>query len=117
MSFFFLVFFLSQPLYSFSRLFTNLDSQNQIPEDGPAGKLLRLLGRHMYRPAHLHFMVIADGFKSVTTQIYDSDSKYLENDTVFAVKDGLTVHFVPRKGDPQAEYELEYNVTLSKKTT
>lgn len=62
-------------------------------------------------------MVIADGFKSVTTQIYDSDSKYLENDTVFAVKDGLTVHFVPRKGDPQAEYELEYNVTLSKKTT
>ncbi|KAH7134576.1 Intradiol ring-cleavage dioxygenase [Dactylonectria estremocensis] len=86
-----------------------------IPEDGPAGKLLRMLDRHFYRPAHLHFMVIADGFKSVTTQIFDSDSDYLGNDTVFAVKDGLTVTFLPRKGDPQAEWELEFNMSLAKK--
>ncbi|KAF7552343.1 hypothetical protein G7Z17_g4379 [Cylindrodendrum hubeiense] len=86
-----------------------------IPEDGPAGKLLRMLDRHFYRPAHLHFMVIADGFKSVTTQIFDSDSEYLGNDTVFAVKDGLTVTFTPRKGDPEANWELEFNMSLATK--
>ncbi|KAI8711644.1 hypothetical protein NCS52_01428500 [Fusarium sp. LHS14.1] len=83
-----------------------------VPDDGPAGKLLQLLDRHVYRPAHLHFMVIAEGYKSVVTQIFDSDSGYLDNDSVFAVKDGLTVDFVPRKGDPQANWELEYNMSL-----
>ncbi|KAF4961518.1 hypothetical protein FGADI_142 [Fusarium gaditjirri] len=84
-----------------------------VPDDGPAGQLLHLLDRHPFRPAHLHFMVIAEGHKSVVTQIFDSDSGYLENDSVFAVKDGLTVKFVPRKGDPKAEWELEYNMSLS----
>ncbi|RMJ16509.1 hypothetical protein CDV36_003808 [Fusarium kuroshium] len=84
-----------------------------VPDDGPAGKLLQLLDRHVYRPAHLHFMVIAEGYKSVVTQIFDSDSGYLDNDSVFAVKDGLTVDFVPRKGDPQANWELEYNMSLA----
>ncbi|KAK7409137.1 hypothetical protein QQX98_008687 [Neonectria punicea] len=86
-----------------------------VPVDGPAGKLLRMLDRHIYRPAHLHFMVIADGFKSVTTQIFDSDSKYLGDDTVFAVKEGLTVTFTPRKGDPEAEWELEFDMSLATK--
>ncbi|KAM5354670.1 hypothetical protein ACJ41O_001317 [Fusarium nematophilum] len=84
-----------------------------VPDDGPAGKLLQMLDRHVYRPAHLHFMVIAEGYKSVVTQIFDSDSGYLDNDSVFAVKDGLTVKFVPRKGDPQANWELEYNMSLA----
>ncbi|KAM0424361.1 hypothetical protein ACHAPT_010508 [Fusarium lateritium] len=83
-----------------------------VPDDGPAGKLLQILDRHVYRPAHLHFMVIAEGYKSVVTQIFDSDSGYLDNDSVFAVKDGLTVDFVPRKGDPEANWELEYNMSL-----
>ncbi|KAF4459796.1 catechol dioxygenase [Fusarium albosuccineum] len=84
-----------------------------VPDDGPAGKLLQLLDRHVYRPAHLHFMVIAEGHKTVVTQIFDSDSTYLDNDSVFAVKDGLTVEFKPRKGDPEANWELEYNMSLA----
>lgn len=28
-----------------------------IPDDGPAGKLLKLLDRHPYRPAHIHLIV------------------------------------------------------------
>lgn len=90
-----------------------------------------MLDRHVYRPAHLHFMVsshripkvdevqsnmsqvIAKGYKSVVTQIFDSDSGYLGNDSVFAVKDGLTVTFTPRKDDPQADWELEYNMSLA----
>ncbi|GFP59872.1 catechol 1,2-dioxygenase [Trichoderma asperellum] len=86
-----------------------------IPFDGPAGKLLKLMDRHQYRPAHIHLIVESEGYSSLTTQIFDRDSKYLEDDSVFAVKDGLTVEFKPRKGDSQAEWDLEYDVKLGKK--
>jgi catechol 1,2-dioxygenase len=49
----------------------------------------------------------------VTTQIFDKDSKYLEDDAVFAVKDSLMVEFVPRKGDKEAELELKYDIHLA----
>ncbi|RKU41379.1 hypothetical protein DL546_003947 [Coniochaeta pulveracea] len=84
-----------------------------IPNDGPAGKLLSLLHRHEWRPAHIHLIIIADNYKPVTTQIFDEDSKYLDDDSVFAVKSGLTVKFVERKGDPKAKLELEYNIALA----
>ncbi|KAL1848940.1 hypothetical protein VTK73DRAFT_9980 [Phialemonium thermophilum] len=84
-----------------------------VPNDGPAGKLLKLLDRHEWRPAHIHLIVQADGFKPVTTQIFDEKSKYLEDDSVFAVKSGLTVQFQERKGDPNASLELEYNISLA----
>ncbi|KAK3182569.1 hypothetical protein K4F52_006210 [Lecanicillium sp. MT-2017a] len=85
-----------------------------VPGDGPAGKLLKLMDRHEFRPAHIHLIVRAEGYKPLTTQIFDDNSNYLKDDSVFAVKDGLTVHFEPRKDDPKAEWGLEYNVKLSK---
>lgn len=57
--------------------------------------------------------VTADGYKPLTTQIFDDKSDYLTDDSVFAVKDGLTVTFEPRKDDPEAEWSLEYNVKLA----
>src|SRR6267154_4714354 len=30
-----------------------------IPDDGPAGQLLAAMGRHPFRPAHIHFMIFA----------------------------------------------------------
>ncbi|KFH44082.1 Catechol 1,2-dioxygenase-like protein [Hapsidospora chrysogenum ATCC 11550] len=83
-----------------------------IPEDGPAGKMLRMMDRHFYRPAHIHLLVRCKGYKQLITQIFDKDCKYLSNDTVFAVKDELTVEFKPRKDDPQASFDLEYNISL-----
>jgi hypothetical protein len=53
-----------------------------------------------------------DGYKPITTQIFDSKGKYLDDDSVFAVKDSLLVDFVPRKGDSNAELELEYDVHM-----
>lgn len=46
-----------------------------IPFDGPAGKLLQLLDRHPYRPAHIHLIVSLDihlkflSFFLLTTEI------------------------------------------------
>lgn len=54
-----------------------------------------------------------DGYKPITTQIFDKESKYLDDDSVFAVKDSLVVEFVPRKGDEQAQFELKYDIALA----
>lgn len=83
-----------------------------IPDDGPSGKMLRMMDRHFYRPAHIHLLVRCKGYKQLTTQIFDKNCKYLGNDTVFAVKEELAVEFKPREGDPEAKFDLEYNVTL-----
>lgn len=53
----------------------------------------------------------------MTTQIYDADSDFLENDAVFAVKGDLVVKFVPRAGDTKAKWELNYDVLLAKQVT
>ncbi|PYI07308.1 aromatic compound dioxygenase [Aspergillus sclerotiicarbonarius CBS 121057] len=85
-----------------------------VPDDGPAGKLLQLMDRHPFRPAHIHIIATYENYKPLTTQIFDSQDKYLTNDSVFAVKDSLIVDFVPRKDDPQAGLELQYDVKLVK---
>ncbi|OJJ56774.1 hypothetical protein ASPSYDRAFT_1090951 [Aspergillus sydowii CBS 593.65] len=83
-----------------------------VPDDGPAGKLLKLMDRHPFRPAHIHIIATYDGYRPLTTQIFDRKDPYLTNDSVFAVKDSLIVDFVERKGDPQAGIELNYDVRL-----
>lgn len=54
-----------------------------------------------------------DGYKPITTQIFDKDSKYLDDDSVFAVKDSLVVEFMPREGDSQAKKELKYDIMVA----
>jgi len=84
-----------------------------IPYDGPAGKILQALDRHPYRPAHIHFLLKAPGYQPFVTQIFDRNSKYIEDDAVFAVKDSLIVDFKPFQGDPQADFELPYDFKLA----
>jgi catechol 1,2-dioxygenase len=70
-----------------------------IPDDGPVGEMLAATGRHPWRPAHIHVIARAPGFKTVTTHIFDEESTYLDSDTVFAVKRSLLRHFEPRSAD------------------
>src|ERR1700724_730459 len=65
-----------------------------IPSDGPVGRMLKATGRHPWRPAHIHFVVTADGYEPVTTHIFDRRDEYLGSDAVFAVKDSLICDFV-----------------------
>jgi protocatechuate 3,4-dioxygenase beta subunit len=60
-----------------------------IPDDGPVGQLLAATGRHPNRPAHLHFIVAAPGYRPVTTHVFVADSPYLDSDAVFGVKESL----------------------------
>ncbi|GAA5833970.1 hypothetical protein JCM9279_004177 [Rhodotorula babjevae] len=62
-----------------------------IPFDGPVGKLLKSLNRHVFRPAHLHMMFIAEGYETLTTALYFKGDPYLNSDAVFGVKTSLIV--------------------------
>ena len=76
-----------------------------IPVDGPAGQLLEATGRHPYRPAHLHFIVSAPGYRTVTTHVFVADSPYLDSDAVFGVKESL-IREAPTVDDPARAAEL-----------
>ena len=73
-----------------------------IPDDGPVGQMLQSVGRHPWRPAHIHMVVRASGHRTVTTHIFDATSEYLDNDTVFAVKPSLVRQFRERAPDDPA---------------
>lgn len=83
-----------------------------IPDDGPAGRILQLLDRHPWRPAHVHFIVSAKGYRPLVTQIFDSGSEFVRDDVAFAVKGSLVVEFVRRTGDARAAWEVEYDFKL-----
>ena len=89
---------------------------NHVFLPGPAGVLLNLLDRHPMRPAHIHLMVSAPEYRTVTTQIYPKEDPYVKTDTVFAVKPDLLVDFKPSDKDPKATLDLEYNVVLAPKS-
>ena len=72
---------------------TIVPSYYPIPTDGPVGALLRATRRHPYRPAHIHFIVTADGYRPLTTHIFVAGSEYLDSDAVFAVKKSLITDF------------------------
>jgi hydroxyquinol 1,2-dioxygenase len=94
-----------------------------IPSDGPVGRMLRATNRHAWRPAHVHFVVSADGYEPVTTHIFDDADPYLDSDAVFAVKDSLICHFVRHDESDEASrqfaldppfYTVEFDFVLKK---
>jgi len=84
-----------------------------IPTDGPVGALLAKLGRHPFRPAHIHFIVSAPGFERITTQLFIEGDEYLESDAVFGVKDSLVVNYKSE----DASLALSYDFVLASSDT
>ena len=87
-----------------------------VPTDGPVGDVLNLLGRHPYRPAHIHFMVKAEGYEDLTTHAFIDGDPYLDSDTVFAVKESLIrkLNDINDPLDGKPCKELEFNVVMEK---
>jgi len=93
---------------------TRRPASYSIPTDGPVGRLLRRVGRHPYRPAHIHFIVSAANYTPVVTELFTEGDQYLDSDAVFGVKASL---IVPLKEDgTEADgtpcYRLEYDFVL-----
>jgi protocatechuate 3,4-dioxygenase beta subunit len=92
-----------------------------IPDDGPVGKLLGSLGRHPYRPAHLHYILEANGYETLITHIFDPDDKYIRSDAVFGVKESLLAKFdliedperIAKEGADGPFYEVIHDFVLA----
>jgi catechol 1,2-dioxygenase len=80
-----------------------------VPTDGPCGELLRAQHRHPYRPAHIHFLIIKPGYKTLITQVFDNADDAIESDVVFGVTPALSGHFQPQPG---GSYLLAYDFTM-----
>ena len=99
---------------------TVLPASYPIPDYGPAGPPLSLFTRHNMRPGHRHFIVSADGFKPVTTEVFVEGDDYLDSDAVFGVKESLVARFVKsdsaedaaRWGMPTPFHEMRYDFVL-----
>lgn len=63
----------------------------QVPTGGPVGALLAALGRHAYRPAHIHYKVTADGHPELTTMLFFAGDPWLGDDAIGADRPDLTV--------------------------
>jgi len=67
---------------------------HMIPTDGPVGAMLTKMGRHAWRPAHVHAMLSHPDYVGLTTHLFVKGDPYLESDAVFGVKSSLVVEFV-----------------------
>jgi len=94
-----------QDIHSFHALMTTDDNGRYafttvrpvsytVPNDGPVGQILDAAGRHPWRPSHLHYIVSADGCRSLVTEVFPDDDPYLDEDTVFGVRDDLVMTYV-----------------------
>jgi catechol 1,2-dioxygenase len=81
-----------------------------IPHDGPVGALLTATGRHPWRPTHLHFIVSAPGFRTLTTALYFEDDPYVDSDAVFGVKSDLVVQPKPREGAAGSDVRYDFGL-------
>ncbi len=78
-----------------------------VPSDGPVGDLLRATGRHPWRPSHLHFIIQADGYRTLVTELFPDDDPYLNEDAVFGVREDLTMHYQEHHDHSKAPADLE----------
>ncbi|KAH6688873.1 dioxygenase [Plectosphaerella plurivora] len=85
-----------------------------IPHDGPVGKLLQLLGRHCWRPAHVHFMFEKKGWDHLITALYVRGDPYETSDAVFGVKQSLIVDLDKVDAATAAEYGVKEGAWLLK---
>jgi protocatechuate 3,4-dioxygenase beta subunit len=88
------------------RFQTILPVSYSIPDDGPAGQLLAAMGRHPFRPAHVHFMISAPGYRTLVTHLFFEGDEYLESDAVFGVKHSLIVRPEMNNGTSTVVYDF-----------
>jgi hydroxyquinol 1,2-dioxygenase len=77
------------------------------------GDMLSATKRHPWRPAHLHFLIKADGYETLITHVFRNGDPYLDSDAVFGVRQSLIADWLP-VGD--GSYWLKYDFVLNKAT-
>jgi hydroxyquinol 1,2-dioxygenase len=81
-------------------------SSYPVPNDGPVGAMLKALGQHPYRPAHIHFQITANNYEPLTTALYIEGDKYLNSDAVFGARKSLTVKYQTNQNLASIHFEF-----------
>lgn len=86
----------------------------QIPSDGTVGELLNYAKRTFWRPAHIHFKIVAEGYQPLVTHLFLDNDEYLQNDAVFGVKERLIVKHSREHADKHSQriYNLDRDYDL-----
>jgi hydroxyquinol 1,2-dioxygenase len=71
-----------------------------IPMDGPVGELISRTEISHFRPAHVHFLIGAEGYEPLITHLFQEGAQYLDSDVVYGTKAELVVAFEPREPGP-----------------
>ncbi|WP_322894273.1 MULTISPECIES: dioxygenase [unclassified Yoonia] len=97
---------------------TVLPKPYTVPFDGPVGDLMRAGKRHPWRAAHLHYILRAQGYRDITTEVFFENTEYVDNDAVFGVRKSLITSLKPvKKGQdlglplertPDAMFEFDF---------
>jgi hypothetical protein len=86
--------------------------------DGPVGSLITAQARHGMRPAHIHFLVSAPGYRELVTALYVKGDAHIADDVVFGSSADLVAELkqddpaCPLKGLPSMRFDL----TLSRES-
>jgi catechol 1,2-dioxygenase/hydroxyquinol 1,2-dioxygenase len=89
-----------------------------IPLDGPVGGMVQAQKRHGMRPAHIHFLISAPGYRELVTALYIAGDPHLEDDVVFGASGDLVAEIrqedanSPVKGVPSVHFDF----SLSRET-
>ncbi|NJR49815.1 MAG: hydroxyquinol 1,2-dioxygenase [Leptolyngbyaceae cyanobacterium CSU_1_3] len=111
----------SEGKYAFE---TTVPMGYNVPASGPCGEVLRLLGRHTWRAAHIHFKVSASGYAPLTTQIFIAGDPHLDSDTTFAVRSAIVplqsheaLDELKARNQGRPFYTTEFNFVLKPATS
>ncbi|MEP6567588.1 MAG: 6-chlorohydroxyquinol-1,2-dioxygenase, partial [Mesorhizobium sp.] len=83
-----------------------------VPDDGPVGQLLGRVGYPLSRPAHLHFLIRADNFETLTTQVFERGDPRLDEDALFGVKPELVGDFNRVTGQGGESWSLDFGFVM-----
>ena len=61
------------------------------PMDGPGGQMLTATHRNIWRPAHFHFRIGAEGHRTLVTELFPEGDEHLDNDVAFGVRSSLVL--------------------------
>ncbi len=95
-----------------------------IPTDGVVGRLLAAQNRQPFRPAHLHALIVKEGFKALVSQVYNSADRRVVDDPQFGVTRAALADFVKHDephpiaaGVARPWYTLDYTYVLERGPT
>jgi len=99
---------------------TTLPVGYACPEGGSTEAILKAIGRHGNRPAHIHYFVSAQDKRHLTTQINIEGDPYLHDDFAYATRDELVPPVKRPSGGALAErcgitgehVEIQFDIVL-----